>query len=77
MSAFDAWRVSGSHFRSFGMSWDIILGSWGLILVLLDGLGGVFLTVGDTLWESWGHSVVHSWARRRFGWFLGAIWDPF
>ena len=36
MSAFNAWRVSGSHFRSFGVSWDVILASWGLILVLFQ-----------------------------------------
>ena len=61
MSAFDAWRVSGSHFRSFGVSWDVILDSWGLILVLLEGLGGSFLVVGTpfgslgfTLWSTGG-----------------------
>ena len=58
MSAFDAWRVSGSHFKGFGRSWDIILGSWGLILGLLGGLGisfwalGVpFGSLGVTVWS--------------------------
>ena len=61
MAAFDAWRVSGSHFQSFGVSWDVILCSWGLILVLLEGLGGSFLVVGTpfgslgvTLWSTGG-----------------------
>ena len=61
MSAFDAWRVSGSHFRSFGVSRDVILRAWGLILLLLEGLWVSFLAVGTpfgslgvTLWSTGG-----------------------
>ena len=77
MSAFGPWMVLESNFRSFGGSWDVILGSWGLILMFLWGFGRSCLALGGSFWESWGHFVGHSWARRRFGWFLGAIWAPF
>ena len=73
MPAFGPWMVLESNFRSFGGSWDVILTSWGLILMLLGRLGRSCLALGGSFWESWGH-------------FVGAVgpegdsvgfWEPF
>ena len=47
MSAFGPWMVLESNFQSFGESWDVILGCWGVILMLLAGLW-------EVMFGSWG-----------------------
>ena len=52
MSAFGLWMVLESNFLSFGGSWDVILGSRGLILMFLGALGRSCLALGGSFWES-------------------------
>ena len=72
MSAFDAWRVSGSHFWTFGGSWGVILGSWDLILGLLGNLGGHFWLLEG----SFSGLVFEVVSEDDFGTIWGQFWGP-